>query len=677
VTSQAPPADTPDDIPNDTSDDVASEEDAASASGTASEEGNAAAEDDHASADDKASAEDTAAEEVTVTEPAEKATATEEAETGSAAAATAAAVAEGGAAIEADVPARDAPALADQAEPASDQPVAARRWRDRHAVAARNTGWTLTALALALVCFALLMPTDLDDFRPSLFVRIPVEAVLGAGILIALPRVPRLVAAVLAGVGLGVLTVLSLLDMGFNMFLGRGFNVVLDWELFDDAQAYIEDSMGRWGAIGAVIGVVALVLLVLVAMTLAVLRLSNVMARNRHTATRTTVAVGTVWVTCAALGLQLTGPPLAARSTVALVEDRMERVRATLKDEAAFAKEAKRDKFGSTPGDQLLTGLRGKDVMIAFIESYGRSAVEDPDIAPGVDATLKAKNEELQKAGFAAKSGWLTSATYGGNSWLGHSTFLSGLWINNQNRYRTVTAGEHLTIPGAFKRTGAWRTVGIMPGIQKNWPEGKFYGLDKVYDSRNLGYKGPKFSWSTMPDQYALKAFEQLEHGKKQDKPLMSQIVLTSSHQPWAPLPKTVPDDQVGDGSIFKGIAKAGKDPADVFYDSGKAKEEYGKSIQYSITSLLDYLEKYGKKDTVLVFLGDHQPMAKVSGSDASRDVPISIVARDKSVLDKIDDWNWTDGLEPEKKAPVWRMDSFRDRFLTAYGSQPNPSKSK
>ncbi|MGP4046136.1 sulfatase [Streptomyces sp. 2A115] len=574
---------------------------------------------------------------------------------------------------EEDASASDGPSEA-PAPDEPDTPAAARNWRDRHPVAVRNVGWAVTALSLALVCFALLMPTSLDKFRPGLFVRIPVEAVLGAAVLFVLPRRPRLVMAGLAGLGLGLLTILSLLDIGFNMFLGRGFNVVLDWVLFDDAQAYMKDSMGNGGAIGAVIGVVVLVLLVLALMILAVLRVSNVMARNRDVASRATLVAGTVWVTCAALGLQLgTGSPIAARSTFALVEDRLHRVQATLKDEAAFAKEAKKDTFGKTPGDQLLTGLRGKDVIFTFIESYGRSAVEDEDIAPGVDATLAAKNAELGKAGFAAKSGWLTSATYGGSSWLGHSTFLSGLWINNQNRYRTVTAGEHLTLTGAFKRTGAWRTVGIMPGVQKNWPEGKFYGLEEVYDSRELGYQGPKFSWSTMPDQYALSAFERLEHGKKQDKPLMSQIILTSSHQPWAPLPETVPWDQVGNGSVYKDIEKAGKEASDVFYDSDKAKEEYGKSIQYSVTSLIDYVVKYGSKDTVLVFLGDHQPMAKVSGNNASRDVPISIVAQDKSVLDKIDDWNWTDGLKPDSTAPVWRMDAFRDRFLTAYGSKPTP----
>ena len=63
-------------------------------------------------------------------------------------------------------------------------------------------------------------------------------------------------------------------------------------------------------------------------------------------------------------------------------------MQATLKDERAFAKEAAADAFGDTPADQLLTGLRGKDVIFAFIESYGRSAIEDPAMAPGVDATL-------------------------------------------------------------------------------------------------------------------------------------------------------------------------------------------------------------------------------------------------------------------------------------------------
>lgn len=558
-------------------------------------------------------------------------------------------------------------------DPGTDAAPTARGWRAKHPVAARNVACTVTTLAAVLVLFALLMPNEPDRFRPAVFLRLPVEAIFGAAVLMVLPKTLRLVTAILAGLSLGAMTVLNLLDLGFNEFLGRGFNVVLDWVLFDDARTYLEDSMGKAGAVAVVIAVIVLVIAVFVLMALSVVRLANLLGRHSGRATRATLVAGTVWVACSALGVQFAGVQFAARSTAGAVQNRVDRVQATLKDEAEFAKIAKKDAFAKTPPAQLVPDLRGKDVIFAFIESYGRSAIEDPIMAPGVDATLDDKTAALTEAGYSAKSGWLTSATYGGSSWLGHSTFLSGLWISNQARYRTVTAGEHLTLTGAFQKAGAWRTVGIMPGIQKNWPEGKFYGLDNVYDSRELGYQGPKFSWSTMPDQYALSAYQRLEHGKKRDKPLMSEIILTSSHQPWAPIPKTIPWDEVGDGSVYKDIQKDGKKPSDVFYDSTKVKEEYGKSIEYSVTSLIDYVVKYGDKNTVLVFLGDHQPLARVSGNHASRDVPVSIVAHDKSVLDKIDDWNWTEGLKPDDSAPVWRMDSFRDRFLTAYGSTPHP----
>ncbi|WP_216590147.1 sulfatase [Streptomyces brasiliscabiei] len=572
-------------------------------------------------------------------------------------------------------------------EPTEEAATPVRRWRryrtaiqryrtalrEKYPVAARSVSWGITALAAALVFFALLMPGQPEYFVVRQFLRLPVEPILAAALLMALPRRPRLIAAVVIGVGLAALVVVKSLDIGFNQFLGRGFNVVLDWGLLDDAESYVKDTLGATGARVAVVGLVFLVVLLFVVMSLAVVRLVNLLVRHRDRATRGTIVAGAVWITCAALGLTpLENTAFASRNTIGFVQDRWGRVQETLRDEAAFAQEAKKDRFADVPGDQLLTGLRGKDVMIAFIESYGRAALEDPAIAPGVDAALDEEGEALTEAGFAAKSGWLTSATYGGSSWLGHSTFLTGLWIDNQSRYRTVTAGERLTLPGAFAKTDAWRTVGVVPGVQYNWPEGDFYGFDKVYDSRDVGYQGPKFSWSTMPDQYALTAFERLEAAKKGGKPLMSEIILTSSHQPWAPLPKMVGWDEVGDGSVYKDIEKAGKDPADVFTDPVKVKEEYGKSVQYSVHSLLQYVRKYGDENTVLVFLGDHQPMASVSGNGASHDVPVTIVAHDPKVLDRIDDWGWSDGLRPGDDAPVWRMDSFRDRFLTAYGEEPN-----
>ncbi|WTE45225.1 CDP-alcohol phosphatidyltransferase [Streptomyces sp. NBC_01622] len=550
-----------------------------------------------------------------------------------------------------------------------------RSWREKHPVAARVVSWTVTVLAAAIVYVCLQMPTTLNSLKPAEFMRLPAEAIMGAVVLMSLPRRPRIVLAAFCGALTAVVAILNMLDMGFNEYLGRGFNVVLDWSLFADARGYLSDTLGGTVTSVLTVGVIVFVLLLIVLVALATVRLSNLLAGHKAQASRGALIAGTAWITCTAFGFQVSGVPLAADHTAAILKLRTVAIRNTLRDEAEFEKVAKVDAFGNTPGSQLVPDLRGKDMIFTFIESYGRSAIEDPIMAPGVDETLAADTKALSKAGFAAKSGWLTSATYGGSSWLGHSTTMSGLWVNNQQRYRTVMASDHLSLTDAFKKTGDYDTVGVMPGIQKGWPEQSFYGLDKVYNAFQLGYRGPKFSWSTMPDQYALEQFQKQVHSKPRadGKSLMSMIILTSSHQPWAPIPKLVPWDRLGNGSVFDAIEKAGNKASDVISDTTKSRQEYGKSIQYSVNSLTQWLERYGNDNTVLVFLGDHQPIARVSGNHASRDVPISIVAKDPKVLAKIDSWNWTDGLRPAHDAPVWKMSAFRDKFLTAYGSTPHP----
>ncbi|MFE9168035.1 CDP-alcohol phosphatidyltransferase [Streptomyces kebangsaanensis] len=551
-----------------------------------------------------------------------------------------------------------------------------RRWQGAHPAGARVLSLAVTVLALLLVVVALLLPNKWEQFEVAAFTRIPVEALLGAALLLVLPRRARVVVAVLGGVALGVLTVLNLTDIEFNEYLGRSFNVILDWQLLDDAQSYLADTLGGTVARLAAVGVVLLVLAVLAVMALSVVRVGGFLGRHKTRSTRGLLLVSALWMLCSTLDVQVSGFPVASEHTVTMIKYREKGVRATLQDERDFARTARADAFGDTPGSQLVPDLRGKDMIFTFIESYGRSAIEDPIMAPGVNETLDVSTQTLAKAGFHAKSGWLTSATYGGGSWLGHSTFMSGLWVDNQNRYRTVTSGDRLTLTEAFRKTGAWDTVGIMPGVQKGWPEAKWYGLDKVYNAFQMGYQGPKFSWSTMPDQYALEALQRLEHGKKRDKPLASFVILTSSHQPWAPVPEMVDWDEVGDGSVFRGIEAAGTRPADIITDPTRSREEYGRSVQYSMTALTEWMERYAHDDTVLVVLGDHQPVARVSGENASRDVPCSIVAKDPKVLEKIADWGWSDGLRPAHDAPVWRMNSFRDRFLTAYGSTPHPTGS-
>lgn len=543
-------------------------------------------------------------------------------------------------------------------------------WRRRFPRAARGARVGTSVLAGVLVLGALLIPNRLDRITPQSFLRLPVEAIFLAAVLLVLPSRARRITAVVLGAFLGLSTVLKCLDMGFYQTLARPFDLVFDWVLLNDAADFLKDSLGRSGEVLVVIGVIVLLIAVLVLSALAMVRLADLMARHRPVAVRGTLVLGTAWIVCFTMGVQPAGVTIATKGYSQYLTNKVQYVREGLGDAEVFEKQLHVDAFAGTPSDQLLTGLRGKDVLFTFVESYGRVAIDDPTMAPEIDKTLKEGDARLKSAGFAARSGWLTSPVTGAGSWLAHTTFLSGLWVKNQQRYRTVTTSDRASLTSYFQKTGAWRTVGIVPGVRKSWPEGKYFGLDNIYDSTHLGYQGPFFSWTPVPDQFTLEAFQKLEHGKKDRDPIMAEIILASSHNPWSPIARTIDWNDLGDGTVFNKIKAEGTNPTEVWKSAKRVRTEYRKAIQYSLDSLTQWVQRYGDDNTVLVFLGDHQPVPTVTGGSANRDVPITIVAHDPKVLDRVADWGWTDGLKPAANAPKWGMDQFRDRFMTAYGPE-------
>ena len=174
-----------------------------------------------------------------------------------------------------------------------------------------------------------------------------------------------------------------------------------------------------------------------------------------------------------------------------------------------------------------------------------------------------------------------------------------------------------------------------------------------------------------MPDQYVLSALQRLELAKRHRPPLFAEVDLISSHAPWTRIPRLIPWDDVGDGSIFHRVPAEESTRAALFGDSKRARAAYGHSIEYTMSTIVSFVQHYGNDKTVVVLLGDHQPATIVSGQGASHDVPISVIAHDPKVMDQIAGWHWQNGLRPSPQAPVWPMDAFRDRFLTAFGSSP------
>ena len=565
--------------------------------------------------------------------------------------------------------------------PDTHRPTTGRR-RMRTALA---TG--LTVLALLFVWVALVGPDQPIALKLSAFLRLPVEGfVLVALAAVVVPRA-RGVLVWVVGPLLGLVLILKLFDIGFLTAFNRPFDPYQDLSYLGIASQTLRASVGQTTGILILIALGVVVIAVPILMSLAVRRVTRVAAEHRAWTLRGVAGLGAGWILCWALGAELVSQtPIASASAASLLVSQVNAVRADIHDRATFARQIGHDQLAATPANRLLTGLRGKDVLLLFVESYGQTAVQDTPISPAIDSVLAKGDKRLQAAGFAARSAFMTSPTFGGISWLAHSTLQSGLWVNTPQRYTQLLASHRFTLTEAFDRAG-WRTVDDVPSDDQYWAPGKtFYHFDKLYDRYDVGYHGPRFAYASMPDQYVMGALQRLELAKRHRRPVFAEVDLVSSHEPWTRIPQLIPWNQVGNGSIFK--HKRVRTGVDGLHVNGLSsflrtsaspvvRAAYGESVRYTLNTLISFIQHYGNPNLVLVVLGDHQPWTVVSGAEPSHEVPISIIAHDPSVLKRIASWGWSAGLLPSAQAPVWPMSSFRDRFLTAFGPQPKSGASR
>lgn len=565
----------------------------------------------------------------------------------------------------------EAPRTRPGADPpsADGRPEGPGRGRARAVIAA-----LLTILSFVIVWAALVVPDEPAHFKSSALLRIPIEGLVLILLALVLPVTGRRILAVLAGLALTLVVVLKVVNYQIFSLFDRPFEPLGDLGQFGNAleTLRLEDgaSQARLIEIGAVVGVVAAVVL----LPLAMLRVTRVAADHRRRAFRAIGVLGALWVVCAVLGAQLVShTPIASAVSAGVLFDEARIVQAEVNDEGVFAAEIRHDEFRDTPTDSLLSALRGKDVLLVFAESYGRVAIEESSFAPEVDEALAEGDRRLAGAGFHSRSGFLISPTFGGGSWLAHSTLNSGLWVHNLRRYGQLLPERRFTLASAFNRAG-WRTVDDVPPNDRPWPEGKaFYHWDKIYNRNQVGYHGPTFSYASMPDQYIYSALQRLELGKPHRRPLFAEVDTVSSHQPWNRIPEEIGWNQVGDGSIYNRMPMhyEGGSFLSFWENAARVQAGYGSSIVYTLNTLTSFVQHHGKKNLVLIVLGDHQPREPVTGEQAGHQVPISIIAHDPKVLQRIESWGWNPGLRPRKDAPVWPMSGFRNRFFRAFDSNP------
>jgi Sulfatase len=439
---------------------------------------------------------------------------------------------------------------------------------------------------------------------------------------------------------------------------GRDINLYWDLRFIPDVARMVVRVAPVWLIVVTVAGTAAALLLFYTLVSLAWQTVARAAGdrRTQRVLISASAAIVLIWTGRLVTGRSLAEPPFA--DPVALTYARQVRLMAESLSGSTT--------IGASPAmNSDLSRVLGADVLLIFVESYGAASFERRDVADRLETARRQLETAVATTGREAVSVYVESPTFGGSSWLAHITLMSGVEVRDQWTNSVLMTERRNTLVRAFAQHG-FRTVALMPGLRKSWPEGAFYGFDEIYGAARLAYRGPEFGWFSIPDQYSLERLDQLEISRTPRGRLFLFFPTLSTHFPFNPTPPYQPDwTRVASEHPFDGpaIVRAyAQQPDWMNFTPG-----YAGALSYEMTMFAGYLQKHRDDDMVMILVGDHQPPALVSGQRASWDVPVHVIARQRSILDRLIARGFRRGLRPERPA-LGRMQALLPILLQSFG---------
>ena len=457
-----------------------------------------------------------------------------------------------------------------------------------------------------------------------------------------------------------LLTAAHYADVTAPALYGRDINLYWDLRHIPDVAAMVVRVAPLWLVVLVVTAAALSVVLLYLLFGWAMVRVADAIRAPRH---RFGIAVFATLIVLLFAGQRLSGgfPPVPRFSTpVTLTYARQIRLVVDAMGGSTMV-------AASPPMDEDLALLRGADVFLVFVESYGSIAYDRPDIAPVLATRRAALAATIEATGQHIVSAYVESPTFGGSSWLAHVSLMSGVEVRTPEINARLMTQKRETMVTAFARHG-YRTVALMPGLRQRWPEGSFYGFDEIYGAEQLEYRGPEFGWFALPDQFSLARLDALEASHTSRQPIFVFFPTISTHFPFSPTPPYQPDwPRMLSGRPYDGAAIVdaySREPDWTHFSPG-----YVDAVSYAYSTLEGYLRAHANRDVVMVVLGDHQPPSAVSGEGASWDVPVHVIARRKPILDRLLEHGFLAGITPARPA-LGRMNTLQPILLEAFSEK-------
>ena len=443
---------------------------------------------------------------------------------------------------------------------------------------------------------------------------------------------------------------------------GRPVNLYWDSRHVSAVAAMLARAASMWRVVLALIAATLVPVLIYIVLRWAIGRVAEAMRDPQSRRTLAVLAGLTVlWFAGQRLTARVPGIPAFSTPVTETYARQARLLTSELTGHAART-------LGPSPSfDSDPARVRGADVFLFFLESYGAVTNDRPEFAAQLAAGRARLDADIHATGRDVVSAYVESPTFGGNSWLAHISFLTGIEIRDEDANVLLMAQKRETLATAFAQHG-YRALAIMPGLQENWPEGVFYGFDAIYGATELDYRGPPFGWWTIPDQFAIARMDEREVAPRGRAPVFVFFPTTGTHTPFRPTAPYQPD-------WARMLTPEPYDPADVKRMWNQEPDwlnlgpSYVQALGATYVTLGGYLRHRADRDVVMILMGDHQPPAAVSGTGASWEVPVHVIASRPHLLDALRSHGFRPGLTPAHPA-LSRMHELLPLMLDAFGER-------
>lgn len=512
----------------------------------------------------------------------------------------------------------------------------------------------LPASALVVAVLGLNLPNSLVELAMPRFWHLPVELLLAAALVILAGRRLGPPVARIFGGALALMILLRIVDRLVWLWFGRELVLATDYEL---VLPLLEVSTAGWRFLPlAVVVAVAASAMLLLAWPL--IRGLGALSRLPRAAAALPLLLAGLWFAggpVSAFGLDQVDKQVARYAHARAAKERFEAARAL-------------DPWRQAAPGRLFARLHDVDVLVVFIESFGRSSFDHPDIAPAVRGPLARLEAAAAASGKTLVSGFVRSPTVGGQSWLAHATLASGIRTTEQGGWRVYLQEADADLAHLFHRAGH-PTFMVQPAIVRPFPEAEGLGFDRLFFADTLAYRGPRPGYVTMPDQFTLARVEQvLAEADRQEAGSYGQIALIGSHAPFTPpVPPLLSWADIRDGSVFDGRLPAGPGAAELWSDGDRLRTAYADQIAATIDVLASWAALPTQRPRLVVMLGDHEPAARVLGRDPGYDVPVHVLASSPDLAMPFEEAGFVPGAIPDPAAPPPGMESLRQLLLEGF----------